>query len=224
MNFWLHLLSDIEKPPAIFLRNRLLPHSTPSPLPQHADPLRRITILVTGCSRAPLRCGPLRGRPSARSRPLAQVANRERHARPSEYLSPVMPFAKWFADGSVLVLLGSVPKSIRRGDQSGKGLVSGGRFAANVLSPPYPPVGESLSLFPFPLSSERGQRRVALGRETVIYRQNLRAYTLLTAICYTRITAHTHTATRLQSHRLTMVHDGSMLTLRQHPVTMVHAY
>ncbi len=46
-------------------------------------------------------------------------------------------------------------------------LSGGGRFTANVFSSP-PVTGESLSPFPFPLSSERGQRRVAFGEGHVV--------------------------------------------------------
>jgi hypothetical protein len=73
--------------------------------------------------------------------------------------------ARWFADGSVLVFARPGPRETR-GDQSGKGLVSGGRYAANVIEPPVPRFGESLSPFPFPLPSGRGQRRVDLGKKT----------------------------------------------------------
>ncbi len=51
-----------------------------------------------------------------------------------------------------------------RGGRFGKGLVKWWPLRGNRVLSPCPPAGESLSPFPFPLSAERGQRRVAAGR------------------------------------------------------------
>jgi hypothetical protein len=91
----------------------------------------------------------------------------KRHARRPECLPPGMPFADRFAGGGSLrsrpwlvFARPSPPESISGGTSPANDSFSGGRYAAPVIDSPYPG-GVSLSPFPFPLSSERGQRRVA---------------------------------------------------------------
>ena len=89
-----------------------------------------------------------------------------------------MPFANRFADGSVVVFARTGPHSIW-GGRSGKGLVSGGRFAAlacRVILPfpfrPLPLAGKGKR--GVARAATTGRRSFAAGRTTHIPKNRLR--------------------------------------------------
>src|ERR1035441_9927146 len=90
----------------------------------------------------------------------------DRYARPAQYRAPFIPFAFRFADGGrfappVICFCSDRPHRLGGAGPAKDWLSGVAASGESVFSPPCPPVGESLSPFPFPLSSERGQRRVA---------------------------------------------------------------